>query len=191
MNRRALTAVLVTGLSAGLALWVADPFRPGAPPPAPPPTTSEPTVDYAMEAFELTSMGVQGAPRYRIQAEQLLHFQQDGRATLLQPRVVFLQNEPVWRVRADRGQASADGQVIELHGAVRILRAGDQRQGPVEIALEQLHLRPDEQYAESNGAVQIRQAGSLIESQGIRVYLGADRVQLVSKVQGHYAGENP
>lgn len=100
--------------------------------------------DYIVEHFTATVMNEAGRPRYRLSAERLVRFADDGSHELEKPYLVQYGAGAPTHTRAARGWMPADRSVIDMRGAVRMARGQDPKGGAGgEIRADTMRLRLD------------------------------------------------
>jgi lipopolysaccharide export system protein LptC len=100
--------------------------------------------DYIVERFTATVMDETGRPRYRLSAERLVRFADDGSHELEKPHLVQYGNGVPTHTRAARGWMPADRSVIEMRGSVRMARGQDPKGGAGgEIRADTMRIRLD------------------------------------------------
>jgi lipopolysaccharide export system protein LptC len=136
-----------------------------------------------------------GSLSYHLQASRVEHHQQDPRTagardyTLIeQPLMAFFGDTPSdqpWQLSARRGRSEVQGTLITLDQAVRAWKetAGDQL---LELTTERLVVKPGEQYAETDKAVNMRSPQGVTDAVGMRALMNQDRIELLSEVKGRY-----
>ena len=144
--------------------------------------------DYTMETFSVLEMNAAGETRYRLQAELMEHFADDGSARLVKPQVRFFSRERVpWTLVAEEGTVTANHKEIHLNGAVLIERLASTTQAPLRLMTRNVLLHPHDEVAETREQVMLQDSLNTTRAVGMRVNLNNEHVQLLSQVQGRYA----
>lgn len=144
--------------------------------------------DYTMETFTVTELDATGATHYRLQAELMEHYSDDGSARLVKPQVRFFSRERVpWTLVADEGTVSADSSEIHLNGAVVIERPASATQAPLRLTTRNVLIHPHDEVAETREHVMLQDPLNTTRAVGMRVQMKDAQLQLLSQVQGHYA----
>ena len=144
--------------------------------------------DYTMDTFTVTEMNAAGDTRYRLQAESMEHYADDGSARLIRPQVRFFSRERVpWTLVADEGTVSANSNEIHLNGAVLIERPASATQALLRLTTSNVLIYPHDEVAETREHVMLQDPLNTTRAVGMRVQMKDERVQLLSQVQGRYA----
>ena len=144
--------------------------------------------DYTMETFTVTEMDAAGETHYRLQAESMEHYADDGSARLVKPQVRFFSRERVpWTLAAEEGTVSANNSEIHLNGAVVIERPASATQAPLRLTTSNVLIHPHDEVAETREHVMLQDPLNTTRAMGMRVQMNDERVQLLSQVQGRYA----
>ena len=186
LRRRALPAALLA--AAGASGWMLYNLDFDAPVTAP---RSSDAPDAYMENFVTVEMDGAGEPKRRIEADYMAYLA-DETIELVNPHYMLFraEGEP-WHVRSERGQVSADGNVVLLPGKVDIWRNDASGVRDLDIRTEHLKVLPDSEYGETAEPVTIRTHTSLSTGVGMRAYLDETRFQLLSQVRTHVDGHRP
>ncbi|MFP5344282.1 MAG: LPS export ABC transporter periplasmic protein LptC [Gammaproteobacteria bacterium] len=151
--------------------------------------------DATMDDFVATGMGVDGRPEHRLRAQRMLHYPDDGSTEFIRPLLtVFQENAPPWQVRAERGLLAKDRDSVWLQDAVRIENPDAAPHLRWRLDTRDLHVKVDEEYAETARPVTIAGETSVTHAVGMKVFLKEGRVQLLAKVKGTYevnTGQKP
>ena len=147
--------------------------------------------DAYMEYFVTVEMDDAGKPKRRLEADYMA-FHPDETTELSNPYYVFYQSEgEPWHVRSERGQVSADGDVVRLLGRVDIWRNDGTGDRELELRTEDLKVLPESEYGETREPVTIRTPTSTSTGVGMRVWLDERRIELLSQVRTHVDGRQP
>ncbi len=140
--------------------------------------------DYTLENFATVHMDVEGQVSDRLLAKKMAHYE-DAQTFLTQPYMIFYeQNQPSWTIWAEQGQLSADGNQIWLLGETTFQRHHDSR--PLTIISQNVLLKRDKEYAETQSPTTIRHVNGESHSVGARVFMSIQQVDLLSQARGHY-----
>jgi len=182
--RRLLLIALLSLLVAALAWWIYDPATQDFPREAAAPQNP----DYTIDRFKATSMGMSGRPEQVLEAERLLHYPDDESTELAEPRLTVYDGElPPWRIDAEKGRVSGDGDTVFLEGGVEVNREAAPETRPVQIRTTNLRVRRSDGFAETADPIEIRSGGSWVNAVGMKVWFGDPvRVKLLSEVRGQY-----
>ena len=147
--------------------------------------------DAYMEHFTTVEMDDAGKPKRRLEADYMAYMA-DETIVLSNPYYVLYRadGEP-WHIRSERGQVSADGNVLQLLGNVDIWRTDGAGVRELDIRTEDLMVLPDSEYGETTKPVTIRMPASTSQGIGMRAYLDETRIELLSKVRTHVDGYRP
>ncbi len=143
--------------------------------------------DSTMDEFVATGMGADGRPEHRLRAQRMLHYADGGGTEFIQPVLtVFQEDAPPWVVNAERGWLAQDHDSVWLKDAVRIENPDAAPSLRWRLDTRDLHVKVDEEYAETEQPVTIVGETSNTRAVGMRVFLKEGRIQLLSKVKGTY-----
>ncbi|MDH5191934.1 MAG: LPS export ABC transporter periplasmic protein LptC [Gammaproteobacteria bacterium] len=147
--------------------------------------------DYYVIDFTVTTMGENGKPKHLLVAERMNHYPDDDTTELLKPHMeIYRIKEPAWHIDSNRGWVSSDGKLVLLLGKVHIRRKGSKTNEPVNLWTEELRFHPDDEYAETDKHVKIKNGNSITEATGMRAWLGEGRIQFLSRTRGSYESAN-
>jgi len=142
--------------------------------------------DYSLSDFVTTKRDEAGQFQYQLQAMEMQHYPISD-TQLQQPYLVFYQQgQARWYIRAEKGQVSADGQLIYLPGKTIFWQYDASGQRSLSIYSRDVTLKPDLQYAETYAKVDIISPQGTTTAQGMRVYLDQQRLELNAKVRSIY-----
>lgn len=143
--------------------------------------------DAIMDEFVATGMGADGRPEHRLRAQRMMHYPDDGSTEFIQPLLTVFQGDaPPWQVQAERGLLARDRDSVWLQDAVRIENPEAEPRLRWRMDTRDLHVKVDEEYAETARPVTIVGATSVTHAVGMRVFLKEGRIQLLAKVKGTY-----
>jgi lipopolysaccharide export system protein LptC len=148
--------------------------------------------DYTVEKFTATMMSNKGLPQRQLAAPLLRHYADDGSSVLDDPILtLFTQGGPPWVIRSRAGWVSQTGDRVILRGNVRVDRVGTKELRPVRLRTAELHIRPREDFAETDTPVKIASGGDWIKSSaGAQAWLHKTlRVMLLGRSHGMITAE--
>ena len=152
--------------------------------------------DYIVERFTLTSLSENGAQRYILSSDKMVHLPGDDSSLLTRPVLRQAQaDQPETRIRADRGVVTSGGEIAHLYDNVEVLRAGEvasaNRKGSSEMRVTTRYLRvlPDQDRADTAAPVRIEQSGSTLLGTGMELDNRFRRFRLLSAVNVTYKKE--
>ncbi len=143
--------------------------------------TGEP--DYFLDDALFTRIDVHGDPVYRISAEHLLHFPEDGTSLYRAPVLVSVDPaHPRVTVHADQGRSNADGSQTILTGDVVLVRAPTESEPQMTIRTEKVTIYSDTQIAQSDLPVRIERGTSVLTGVGMEFDNAARSLKVDSQV---------
>lgn len=145
--------------------WLADQQRRAFEEPA---AVSPTNPDFIIEHASMVRIGRQGAAETMISADRLVHYTQDDRSVLDNPRVLQTRHdEPPVTVTARTGESLNQAEVVKLTGDVRMTRAATAEMPPLDLRTERLTIRPDDDRAFTDAPVRIDQGSSVLLGDGM------------------------
>jgi lipopolysaccharide export system protein LptC len=152
--------------------------------------------DLAMETARISQFAPDGRLRYRIRADEIVHYPDAGHTLLSAPHLtLFRPGDAPWEVSAHRGRIvggdglldggatpgdDADGgapEVVILEESVVVRRERDAG-GFVELSTDRLTLHPDREYAETDAPVIIDTHTGRTTATGMSADLARGRIEL-------------
>lgn len=151
------------------------------------PDEAEERPDYVMEAFTMNATDEGGRAIYRVASPRMEHFQGQDLWLMETPRITyFVDSGEPWHVRAERGRAWNNVEDVHLQGDVEIRRAGGADNLPANVDTSEVHLKPEERYAETDEPALYWRDGARVEAVGVRAYMDREILELLSDVRGRY-----
>lgn len=188
-NLRVVVLLVLLALVATAGWWLRDSINAPSPSEA---ETAATVPDYYLEHFTLRAMNAAGSERYRLDAEEMRHYEKDDRADLTRPHVVFHQPEgKPYVLDAERGRIHSGGDRVDLFGRVDIDRESAPQHRPLHVVTRDARVFPNRDYVESDEPTLIRSAGSDMQGVGVRAWFDQNRLQLLSQVEGVYEKQQP
>ncbi len=177
---RAWSALLPLLLLLAAAYWLNQQVQPL---PTIPDSSKRHDPDFIVSQFSATTLNEQGAPRFTISAQQMLHYPDDDSTHLEAPRFTSLTAErPALTVTAKRGTISGKGDEIFLHDEVKIVRAASTGQSELVFTTSYLRIIPDRDLADTDQAVTMTDAHNSISAVGMQLDHKARVITLLAQV---------
>lgn len=162
-----LSVLLLTALVLG-SYWMVERLKRDSQNLAPRAAGHEPEAD--IRNVVLLRTDIEGKPRDRLTADQLIRYADDGSGELLNPVVDTLRDDRArMHARAQKAQITGDQSQIDLSGQVVFTRDATATTSAATIHTEQLRLFPDTDRAESSEAVRIERSGSTLTGIGMKL----------------------
>jgi len=182
-TRQALAIVLLILVATGSRWWLIQTREDDRRANALPAARSE----YTLDNFDLLVMDKQGLPSFQIAAPHLEKQPSDGSVQVRKPLMhLFEQGVKTWRIEAQNGWVSADGEQVKLMGDVLMTKDMANQQEPLVIRARDLKIFPQKERVESSEAVQINRPGTQINGIGLRARLKPEKYELLSEVKVRY-----
>jgi len=142
--------------------------------------------DYTLRDFSSIHTDENGQLKNRLAAQQLLHYS-DSNTEVIAPDVVFYQQgQAQWHVQSEHGQVSADNNEVWLLGQATIKRVTDNPAKRFDVLSQNLHVKLNEEYAETPAPSTLISATSTTHAVGMKIFMKQQRLELLSKVKGTY-----
>ena len=141
--------------------------------------------DFVAERARIVGFGVDGADRYELLAETIVHFPADDTIRLHQPRLLLRAIGSETRIVAQGAEVSPGGEQVDFAGGVRVDRRieGDPR--PTTLRSETLSVWPESHRARSDTPVQLTQGASTATALGLRADNLFGTLELIGNVEVH------
>ncbi|MES9965354.1 MAG: LPS export ABC transporter periplasmic protein LptC [Candidatus Sedimenticola sp. 20ELBAFRAG] len=168
----------------GISWWIAE--RSGFQEPTA--ETVKHTPDYFLEGMTTIQMDLDGTPDQELWAERMVHYPDDDSTELTTPRLKLYDKEkPPWRLQAESGWVSGDGDLVLLHGKVKIDRSAAPDVKPIHIVTRDLRVQQEQNYAETDAKITIRTDTDRMEGTGMQAWFNEPvRLKLLANVRGRY-----
>jgi lipopolysaccharide export system protein LptC len=184
MTLRLLALVALIGAAVAITDWLQDLQQDLQRAPA---ETSASAPDFIFRYVDLTVMGVEGAPRYRIEAPRMVHYAPGDSAQITSPRFWFYRDDgPAIELRSERAKVAAAGERVWLLGAVNILRPPHAGLAPLTVRTRDVTVFPDTERARTKAPVVASGGAQRLAGVGMVLDLAAGTLNLLSQVRGTY-----
>jgi LPS export ABC transporter protein LptC len=153
-----------------------------------PDVSSKNTPDYTFQEIMLTVMGIDGAPRYRVEAPRMAHFGVGDSAKLRSPHVWFYRDDgPPVELCSNRAVIEASGKRVWLLGRVDIIRPPYADRARLTVKTRDVTVFPALKIARTKAPVQAASGGDQwLKGVGMVLDLAAGTLDLKSQVRGTY-----
>ena len=180
---RLLFVLLV--IVAGSAIWWVDTLREGdeqrAEPGAP---AHEP--DYYFTDFRLRTHEAAGLPRYVLRGTRLVHYADDGSATVTAPDLYYRPDtSPPWTMTSETGRLAPSGDRVDMEGNV-VMNRQPRDVPPLTLRTSRMTIYTDAGRAETSAPVTVTQPGRRMAAVGATARFGPGLIDLHSDVRGRY-----
>lgn len=144
--------------------------------------------DYLMHGVTTLKFDVTGRKREQLQAAALRHYP-GGEIELDAPELVlFAEEYPLWHLHSEYGRISPHGDVLWFLGKARFQRHTLDGATDLEILSRDVRVEPQRGYAETDAPATLLSAHGELHGTGLRAWAQERRFELLSQVQGRYAG---
>lgn len=141
--------------------------------------------DYFMDNFITTSLNQKGQVAYTLEAQKMLHYEDDDSAELQQPKLVFHEKNSRFTLSASNAVYYEQQELLHLKGNVNILRASD-NQTELSIKTDYLKINTASQLAETDQFAEVQSNQLKLSSQGLIYDNQKGSLILLSEVKGIY-----
>jgi len=143
--------------------------------------------DYIVTNFSAVTLNAQGAPRFKVAAQQMEHYPDDDTTHLLAPSLISPSaDKPPIQISAKRGEVSHNGDEVFLRDDVTVVRPAYGKQGDMTITTSYLHVVPDEERADTDRPVTLTETRGTVSAVGMNLDSKARVVKLLAKVRSQY-----
>lgn len=142
--------------------------------------------DFIAQDFKATTLDADGKPHYRLSAREMLHYPDDDSLHLDSPELLSLTpGQPTLRTTAQRGVSYQRDETI-LRGDVRIVRSASAGSSERVFSTTYLRVLADQDYAETDRPVHLRDANTLISAVGMKLDQRKQVISLLSQVRSEH-----
>jgi lipopolysaccharide export system protein LptC len=142
--------------------------------------------DVIADRIEALKLGPEGAPAYRLTAENIVHFADDGTSILTAPLLVQYGKQAPLSARAKSAASDDRGSDVYLYEDVVLTRAAYGKQSELTVKTSWLHAQPDLGLVQTDRPVTIRDANTVLTSIGLEFDNRTRTLKLLSDVRGLY-----
>ena len=145
--------------------------------------------DLFAEDFKAVNLDPDGRVRQSLTAARAQHYPDNDITAFDSPVIVFTDpGKPRLDVKADRGTVTGDREHVYLEGHVKAVRdatGGDQRDGPITVTSEYLHVIPKEDRIVTDQPVTITDPRGTVNAVGLEL----DNKTKTVKFKSHLSGQ--
>ena len=114
-------------------------------------------------------------------------FRSDDSLLLLKPQMIFYQNQrPQWTITSENGVVTANGKEVLLSNNVVAIQSGKDNVAGMKLMTEDLLVRPDKKYAETDNDVHLQDNSGTTHAKGMKADIEKSKIQFLSSVKGAY-----
>lgn len=139
--------------------------------------------DFIVERFDARQFGENGALRYALAAERMVHYPEDGTTIATRPALSYFGDPGAPHLSSDRARISADASVIVLIDNVEARREATGRTPQMLLSTNELTVKPDEGVATTPAPVRIVHGTSVITGKGLELNNRDSTAMLKSNVR--------
>jgi lipopolysaccharide export system protein LptC len=151
-------------------------------------TAASHSADYFSVGYEKWQMDENGRLDTLLNAQKMTHYS-DNKTIILENPVMTVDNSPAtpWKIRSQTGEMPANSNLILLHGAVFVTRAGNATARELAIETSNLTVMPQTHFAQTNEWTQLRSGNNVTTGLGMKATFNAPiHLELLAKVHGKY-----
>ncbi|MBE9562554.1 MAG: LPS export ABC transporter periplasmic protein LptC [Proteobacteria bacterium] len=139
--------------------------------------------DYTLKQFNSTRMDESGQLKSQLTAVDMIHYP-NVNTSITKPNMVFYKDkQPLWTVQAENGELSPEANQFWLLGDATLQQYSDK---PIKVISRDLWVKIDTEYAYTNAPTTIISYFGETKSNGMRMFMPIEQIELLSKVRGHY-----
>jgi len=180
-----LALLALAGLST-VAVWKLQPPRkPHVPAPA--------RSDYTLENFELVTLNAQGQEAFTVVAPKLERDPEGKSLTLTLPKFSFpdKSGNGRWLATSDSAWVGPKADEVRLIAQVDLLGPASDKGDRTHFQTESLQVFPHQNRAQSEDAVTVTRADSILHATGLRADMKSHQIHLLADVKGRYVPRQP
>jgi lipopolysaccharide export system protein LptC len=144
--------------------------------------------DSYAEGLVLNTYDEQGNLKQQLQSQRMHYYESEGLTELEQPILLHHNpNTPSLRMWSQQGLIRRNEETLQLPGQVVIDRPGDVDSPPLHIVTQDLTLRFEDSFANTDGPVRIESDQQWMTATGMEAWLKEPlRLKLLNDVRGYY-----
>jgi lipopolysaccharide export system protein LptC len=180
-----LALLALAGLST-LAVWKLQPKpKPHVP--------SQARSDYTLENFQLVTLNKEGQEAFTVDAPRLERDPEGKSLTLTLPKFSFPDKggDGRWLATSDRAWVGPKADEVRLIAQVDLLGPATDKGERTHFQTESLQVFPHKNQAQSDDAVTVTRADSILHATGLRADMKSHQIRLLADVKGRYVPRHP
>jgi len=143
--------------------------------------------DFIVSKFSATTLNEQGAPRFILSAEKMVHYPDDDSTHLDAPQLSSLHpGQPSVYTSARQGEISRKGDEVFLRDGVKLVRAADATQSEMILTTSYLHAVPDLGLMDTDRPITMTDAHNVIHAVGMKFDNQARVIKLLAQVRSQH-----
>ena len=143
--------------------------------------------DFIVSKMFATTFDQQGAPHFILSAREMRHYPDDDSTYLETPLLDnHYPDRPLIQTSAKHGEISSKGTDVYLHGDVKIVRAAYATQEERTLSTSYLHVLPDQDLMETDRAVTMTDAHTVVNAVGMTFDNKAQTMKLLAQVRSQH-----
>jgi lipopolysaccharide export system protein LptC len=143
--------------------------------------------DYWVENFTATRMGPDGMPRHVLVAGKMTHFPDDDSTYLIRPHLThYAKDLPPMHIEALKGRISSNGEHAYFTDDVKVTREATRTQSELRMTTSYLHVIPDQDFAQTDREVTIRNATTWVTAVGMELNSKTRIIKFLARVKGQH-----
>lgn len=148
-------------------------------------------IDHFAVNYSKIRLDKSGQPANKLTADFVEHYGDSDETELKNPLlIVNKEGVPVWHIRSESGLVADDGSKIFMQGKVFIDRVGTEAGSEINIKTSNLHIQPNEHYAETADWAEFVTGLDSLSGVGMElVYKEPLYIELLAKVKGIHRHE--
>ena len=143
--------------------------------------------DFIISKFSATTLNERGVPRFFMSAQKMVHYPDDDSTHLDEPQLTSFNagRSPVY-IFAKQGEVSSKGDEVFLRDDVKLIRAASATQSEMTLTTTYLHIIPDLDLADTNNAVTMADAHSIVHAVGMQFDNKTRIMKLLAQVESQH-----
>jgi lipopolysaccharide export system protein LptC len=140
--------------------------------------------DYIAEKFNVNRFGPSGALLDTMSAEKMIHFPDNEKTEVTEPRLSHFGGSRPIHISAKQGIIGADAREVVLTQDVHVRRVGKSGEPDTELSTSALTIFPDDEVVRTAAPVTLSRGGSVLHGIGLEADNKTAIYKLLSRVSG-------
>lgn len=152
---------------------------------------SSETMNAYMKNLTVTQYDSLGHIQSYLTTSQMKQYANNNTIYFVKPHLLIYTDKKIpWEIDADQGTSMNGNEVIKLSGNVKLHQLSKNHNQETTVLTRELTYYPKTSFAETDQAVTIQQAGSLVKGTGAKADLKKGIIKFLSSSRGVYAGQS-